>query len=227
MAVAAAIHDNFGLSCDLDQLAGAMHHTISGAFRNKVATASTFGLIETSRGGVTLTDLGSRALDPHTEAAAAAEAFLTVPLYQAVYDKFRGRQLPSDQGFESEIARLGVSAKVASKARQALQRSAEQAGFFRHGRDRLVQPSLASMPAVATTEVRDEPPPSGFPGPSAPVPTPGPQHPMLVGLWQELPDPKSGDFGTEKQTQWLEAAKVVLKLLYVGSPARVEEPRSD
>jgi hypothetical protein len=225
IAIANTVRENFGLSCTVEQLAGAMHQSLSGAFRNKVATASTFGLIETSRGGITLSDLGSRAIDPHTESEAAAEAFLTVPLYAAVFEKFRGRQLPSDQGFESEIARLGVSPKVAAKARQALQRSAEQAGFFRHGRDRLVQPATSSMRAVAAATA----PPEDAPAAMAPAfqEVQGSRHPLLVGLWQELPDPKSGNFGPAKQQQWLEAATVLLKLLYGGDdPTPAKAPFS-
>lgn len=225
LTVAETIHDTFGTSCDLGDLAGAMHQSISGAFRNKIATAATFGLVETSRGGVSLTDLGGRALDGRTSAAAAVEAFLTVPLYQAVYERFKGKQLPSDQGFEAEITRLGVSAKVAKKARQALQRSAEQAGFFRHGRDRLVQPATVSMPKVANAEtaeltsVRLDASSGGVSGGLS-----GSQHPMLVGLWQELPPPRSGGFGPAKQAEWLEAAKVTLKLLYGGETS--PEPRT-
>jgi hypothetical protein len=57
------------------------------------------------------------------------------------------------------MAELGVSGKQTPRARQALQRSAEQAGFFRHGRDRLVHPptnvanSADLDPATASSQV--------------------------------------------------------------------------
>jgi hypothetical protein len=44
------------------------------------------------------------------------------------------------------MARLGVSPKQKERARQAFQRSAEQAGFFQHGSDRLVAPAMSETP---------------------------------------------------------------------------------
>jgi hypothetical protein len=55
---------------------------------------------------------------------------------------------------------------------------------------------------------------------SSPLPV---RHPLLVGLWQELPDPRVGGFDQRRQTEWLDAAKVVLKLLYGGQPADPSE----
>lgn len=40
------------------------------------------------------------------------------------------------------------------------------------------------------------------------------QHPLLLGLWQELPDPAVSRLTPAKQAQWIETATVVLKLLY-------------
>jgi hypothetical protein len=48
------------------------------------------------------------------------------------------------------MVELGVSSKQKDKARQVFERSADQAGFFAHGRDRLVQPGV---------KVRDNEPP--------------------------------------------------------------------
>ena len=225
LELARVIHANFGFECSLDQLAGAMGYNVSGAFRNKIATAATFGLLETIRGGqVQLTELGSRALDPQTEDAAKVEAFLAVPLYAAVFERFKGRNLPHDQGFEHELGRLGVSPKVSAKARQSLQRSAEQAGFFRHGRERLVKPG-PTMPAVASVEPDESP--HTRPAPARSESTLPVRHPLLVGLWQELPDPKAGSFDAQRQREWLDAAQVVLRLLYGGSESQRELTEGD
>lgn len=208
--VAATLHQNYGLSCSLDQLAAGLGQSVSGAFRAKVATAGTFGAIETGRGQVVLTDLGSRLADPRTAPDARAEAFVSVPLYQAVYEKFRGSRLPGDAGLEAEMVRLGVAAKQASKARQALQRSAEQAGFFRAGRDRLVEPAPVNIADVsAAVQTTAEP----VIGAAAEAPR-GPSHPLIVGLWGMLPEPGSGAFGPDEQAEWLEAAKLNLRLIY-------------
>jgi hypothetical protein len=218
VAVARTVHEKLGLGGTLDQVAAAMGQSLSGAFRAKMAAASTFGVIDSGRGEVQLTDLGAQLADPRTEAAARVAAFLGVPLYQAVFDRFRGSKLPGNAGLEAEMVKLGVAQKVVAKARQTLQRSAEQAGFFSLGRDRLVQPSVDKMafvqpnggPAAGVSHG-----PQPFAGPQGP--TPGlPQHPLLVGLWQELPDPKVRKLDPEQQASWIETAKLVLKLLYNG-----------
>ena len=82
--LAAKALENFGYECTLDQLVGALRQSISGAFRNKVASAATFGVLETVRGGVMVTDLGAAALDPQTSDLAKVDLFLSVPLYAKV-----------------------------------------------------------------------------------------------------------------------------------------------
>ena len=145
IAVARAIYQNAGLNCATDQLAGYMRQTVtSGAFRQSVATARIFGLVETERGSVALTDLGQRIVDPSQERASRADAFLAVPLYRAIYDLHRGHPLPPASALEREMRELGVAAKQTDRARQAFDRSADQAGFYGQGRDRLVMPAARS-----------------------------------------------------------------------------------
>jgi hypothetical protein len=215
--VAFTVHEHFGLSATVDQVAAAMGQSLSGAFRAKMATAATFGVVESGRGEVHLTDLGARIADPEARSGARVEAFLGVPLYQAVFERFRGARLPGEAGLEAELVKLGVGAKVAMKARQALQRSAEQAGFFSHGRDRLVQPSVSTIAPVppATSDAGTDQRPSP-PSVASSPPVGLAQHPLLVGLWQELPDPKVAKLSPEQQANWIETATLVLKLLYSG-----------
>lgn len=210
--VARRIDAQYGRSCSIDQLAAAFHQTISsGAFRTRVATASTFGVVEGARKQVNLTDLGIRIIDPQTEGVARAQAFLKVPLYRKVYERFRGSRLPEDAGLQAEIVRLGVSSRQAPRARQALQRSAEQAEFLAQGRDRLVMPAAAPPEQSASEEEAPQELEEHVPELA--------KHPLLVGLWQMLPEPGSG-FSPDEQEAWLEAARVNLKLLYgPGQPS--------
>lgn len=159
--IASKIHENAGNECDLDQLAAFMGQTAtSGSFRTKLATAKTFGVISTDRGGqVSLTDLGRRLADPAGREAAGAEAFLAVPLYERVYAEFKGRSLPQAAGVERFMATEGVSQKQVSRARQAFERSALQAGFFAHGKDRLVAPVTREGSSPGTEDA--PPPPNG------------------------------------------------------------------
>ncbi len=125
-----------------EQLAGGMGTTArSGTFRQKTATARTFGIITISRKRIALTGLGKRLADPQKRDTARVEAFLHVPLFKALYESHKDGVLPSEAALEKEIVSLGVSPKQPGKARQSFQRSAELAGFFKHGRDRLILPA--------------------------------------------------------------------------------------
>jgi hypothetical protein len=132
-----------GGTASMDELAAALGQVItSGAFRTKVASSRTFGVASVRRGTATLTELGRRIVDPNKVGQARAEAFLTVPLYRKVYEEYKGHTLPGPEGLENTMARFGVSPKQTERARQAFQRSAEQAAFFSHGTDRLVTPAV-------------------------------------------------------------------------------------
>jgi hypothetical protein len=136
-----AVRDVGGQSCTLDQLAAQLKQSAnSGAFRLRTSYPRIFGLAETERGTIQLTDLGMRIVDPSQEAGARVEAFLRVPLYKAIYEKYKGYTLPPAAALEREMAGLGVSSKQTDKARQAFDRSARQAGFYWSGQDRLVIP---------------------------------------------------------------------------------------
>jgi hypothetical protein len=126
----------------------------SGAFRQKMSSARIFGLVGTRPGQVSLTRLGKAVIDPEKQARARAEAFLNVPLYKALFDKYQGDLLPPMTTLDHEIAELGVSPKQASTARQVMFRSAEQAGFFARGSSRLVAPT-AEVNAVGGRAAND------------------------------------------------------------------------
>lgn len=154
ITVARALHDNAGLECTPDQMAAYLKlMSNSGGFRARIAPARTFGLIQVERGKISLTELGQRILDPAREVQARIDAFLHVGLYREIFDKYRNGRLPGAAGLESSMAAMGVSSRQTGKARQAFERSANQAGFFREGRDRLVMPATQakSTPALAPT----------------------------------------------------------------------------
>jgi len=148
MEVASAIHKNVGTGgCSADQLAAWLKQSpSSSAFRIRLSASRLFGLIDSERSdSIKLTELGRLVVDPKREREGRALAFLTVPLYRALFDKFKGSVLPPTAALEREIASLGVAEKQKERARQVLERSAEQAGFFEHGKDRLVQPGIAVL----------------------------------------------------------------------------------
>ncbi|MPY75996.1 MAG: hypothetical protein GEU87_17265 [Alphaproteobacteria bacterium] len=151
--LAKAVHEVGGQSCQVEQLAGHLKVAASGgAFRARLAYPRVFGLVEAERGTISLTQLGLRIVDPNQETAARIEAFLTVPLYKAIYDKYKGYTLPPPAALEREMAGLGVSSKQKDKARQVFDRSARQAGFFWAGTDRLTLPVVKAKPETRPIE---------------------------------------------------------------------------
>lgn len=218
LKVVTAIHTNAGLSASTDQLAAYMKQSAtSGAFRLRAATAAVFRLTANERGSVTLTSLGRRVVDPAQSRQAKAEAFLAVPLYKAVYEKFRGHMLPPAAALEREMANLGVSSKQTDKARQAFERSAQQAGFFAHGNDRLVVPAGASEKSTPDTDK-----PGGKPPPPPPPPAGGggEYHPFITGLLQKLP-PAETNWEDAERVKWLDAAVRIFDLMYQGGTGSV------
>jgi len=158
---------------------------------------------------VSLTDLGRKILNPDAQAGALVTAFLNVPLYAAMYDKFASGKLPPDTGIEAEMIRLGVPRKQVQKARQVMIRSAETAGYFRAGRDRLIRPPVGSI----TNGHGDAPAPGKpFVPPAEVVSLAEP--PLIKGLVAKLP-PEGERFTSKQRQRWLDAAKLNLELIYV------------
>jgi hypothetical protein len=196
-AIAAAIHDNWGMETDPETLARRMDASHrSGAFRNKVSAARIFGVVEVGRGRITLTPLGTRIVDPSQRREARVEAFRNAPLFERLYEMHSGALLPQNQALENEIKQLGVLPKQAERARWAFQKSAEHAGFFAKEANRLIAPtgvgdnqgSAEQRAANAQNEV--EPPPRGGVPSALPAAL---EQPLLAML-------RDGDSWTAEQT---------------------------
>ncbi|MCY3887941.1 MAG: hypothetical protein OXG19_09635 [Chloroflexi bacterium] len=158
--LAEVLHGRGG-SGDTASLAMWMGHDSvgSGAFRTKLYASRDFGIVNLNDDRVELADLGHRMVDPKTRDKARAEAFRNIPLFDQVFEKFKGRLLPPDVGLERVMLELGVAPKQCKKARQVMARAAEQAGYFSEGKDRLVTPAalFSGVPtAVADKSVEKE-----------------------------------------------------------------------
>lgn len=212
--VVAAIHKNVGGgSADLDQVAGWMNQTVtSGAFRTKVNTARIMGLVKTGNARLQLTSLGQKIVSPDTQAQARADAFLAVPLYREIFDKYKGFSLPPNVGLEREMADLGVAEKQTDRARQAFQRSAGQAGFFKEGTNKLVRPGIAPL-TDGERDHKEKADGGGGPGDGG-----GGLHPFVKGLVETLP-PAGDPWHDEGRQQWLDAASAIFKLIYKDGKA--------
>ncbi len=143
--LALAIHSHVGHgSCTEDQLAAWTNQSArSSGFREQIRAAKMAALIEGESGNLQLAEVGRNLADPDKARAAKAQAFLSVPLFKAVYDKYRGTVLPPAAALERDMVGLGVSEKQKDRARQVLERSADLSGFFESGKTKLVMPAIA------------------------------------------------------------------------------------
>lgn len=209
VTIARAVHETYGGRATREQLAGVLDATsTSGAFRMKISASQMFGLVEVSRGEISTTDLGRAALDPATKRDAKVNAFLSVPLYLALFDRFKGTTLPADTGLTAVIRELGVSDKQATTARRAFQRSAEQAGFFEQGPNRLVQPHTGSIN-------KEYPPNDGGGDHHVEEDPPGMQaDPLLASLFQKLPAPGDGRFRASERRNFVTALNAIFTMVY-------------
>jgi hypothetical protein len=226
--VSKAVYSRSGYgSCDLDELAAEMGQVISGAFRLKTGTAKIFDVIDKDgRSSVKLTDLGKQIIEDGTRRAARVEAFMRVPLYAAVYEKYKGQKLPPMKALEREMASLGVATKQTDKARQAFERSARQAGFFEAGDDRLVRPKIE--PLVARQEGADDQDDKAeqrerereAERKRLEAGGGGPQDPLIVGLVKRLPAPGTG-WDSNARAAWLRLATSIFDVVYEGGDGEI------
>lgn len=143
--IASTIHSNVGHGeCLPEQIAAWTSQSVkSSGFRTQLAAAKLFGIIEsgTETGKLKLTELGRRTVDPNKASEAKAEAFQCVPLFRALYEKYKDTVTPPNAALESEIVSLGVAEKQKAKARQVFEASADQTGFREVAPNRLVLPA--------------------------------------------------------------------------------------
>ncbi len=204
------IHQNVGNGeCSDAQLAAWVGISPKAStFRVRISSARTFGLIEQGQNDDhRLTDLGRRFIDERRMRDARVESFLTVPLYRAIFDHYENGTIPPAAALERQIAEFGVAEKQKSRARAALEKSAEYAGFYEHGRNRLVKPgqsSLAEAPAQVPAVVPSK---SGGGGDSFD------HDPMVLGLFKRLPRPDDS-WALHERQRWLQTAAQVFDLIY-------------
>ncbi|MGO9265412.1 MAG: hypothetical protein ACLQBA_11125 [Candidatus Binataceae bacterium] len=204
---------------DMSQVVAWLGHesSDSGAFRLKFSIARIFGLIDVSDDGkqVWLSDIGIRIVDSENDALAKVQAFLAVPLFKAMFDRYKGRMLPGDDVVETEMEGLGVVPKQKDRARQVFSKSAEQAGLFTYGKGRLILPGGVSE-AMLTSEAQ----PNGARQlPPAVIESQGSatDNPMITLLVQTLPAPGTV-FPEDAQEQWFRTVRAIFDRVYVKNP---------
>jgi hypothetical protein len=216
--LAEAIHKNVGRgSCDDAQLAAWTGQSPkSSGFRTQVYGARMFGVLKGDGGNHSLTSLGHEIVDPKRARAAKAKAFQSVPLYKAVFDKYNGGIIPPPAALERDFVGLGVAEKQKDRARQIFERSAEQAGYFEHGKDRLVAPGVVS----GLQEPEDEKPGDEDHGNGGGTGG-GTGNGVLDALLHALP--KAGtEWSADERVSWLQMVAMAMNMAYGKGEALIE-----
>ena len=91
--------DALGGQCDPEMAAGKLGRKTGGAFKDLIAAANKYGFLESRRQRLYTTnrfkDL-KLAYDKRAEDEIVQEAFLGVPLFQKVAERFQGKKLPRE-----------------------------------------------------------------------------------------------------------------------------------
>lgn len=209
--LASVLYAKGGGTAEPTQLAGWLDMSSNGGtFRSRVSAARIYGFVETSRGSVEITDLGRNVVDEQGAGAARVEAFLNVPLYEAMFQKNNGYALPPAAAIERQMVELGVPTKQRERARQVFQKSAERAHFIDQSSGRFIKPAVA--PQQPRGETPPPPPPPGDGGGNGGGD--GKYHPFIEGLLDALPTTdRFADWTVEEQAEWLRTAAGIFKLM--------------
>src|ERR1700738_4594307 len=152
LTVAKAVKEQGGDACTVEQLGAFLSYknTNGGGFVARIAATKLFGLVISDRGTYKITPRAEAALWPVSPAArlqALRDAFLGVPIYKQIYERFRGTQLPEEFGMKS-LLRTQFQVPPGDRAALAyrvLMDSAEVAGFFTANQGRrthLIEPVI-------------------------------------------------------------------------------------
>lgn len=210
-----AIHKVEGDRCSWNQLAAFLKvQPTGGGFRMRMLTAKMFGLVTYDRGQVSLTDCGIHAADPSHEKRARFDAFMSVPLFKQLFDRFNGQPLPPVAAIERAIETLGVAPKQKERARQVFQRSAKQAGLFELASDRLTVPPGLNSPRKSADDTKKEQE-TDQKEDRRRASTGGGLPPFIQGLIDKLPPPDA-KWDMASRAKWLTTAANIFDLMYTA-----------
>ncbi len=227
--VAQVIHERGGGACSPDQLASFLDYKTvrSGTFLTRMSAARMFGLINSDGGRVGITDRARAIISPvmpEDSTNAKVDAFLAVPLFAEIYQRFLGQTLPPEVGLRNLFAhQYKIVPDRIGPALRVFYESAEQAGFFALSgeRTKLIKPivrasnrapDVAQAAVAQTPEARDTVPDKprggsgGGDGPSS-------VHPAIVGLLRELPQ-AGQTWARPMKERFLKAFQTTIDFIY-------------
>ncbi|MDF1643417.1 MAG: hypothetical protein P1U80_04460 [Pseudomonadales bacterium] len=115
--LAEAVYE-LGGSCGLEMCAEHMGRKVGGGFKDIVSAAVKFGLITNTRGQLGTTQLFQTyhlGYSPEEKAQVLQQAFLRVPLFLEIYERFKSQKLPIEIFDKLLIREFQVNQQVASR----------------------------------------------------------------------------------------------------------------
>ncbi len=136
LAVAKALYDKGGGEASKEHLAAYLKYgsVENGAFKTRLSAAKLFGLVDTVGLTCRVTERGKKALMPESHEQYKAElvdSFFSVPLFKALYEEYKGKDLPEGLGLKNALRiKFQIVPKRIDLAYRVFFDSAEAAGFF-------------------------------------------------------------------------------------------------
>lgn len=233
--VARMIHERGGGECSSAHLASFLGYKSarSGTYLTRLSSAKLFGLVAGGTNALVPTERALAIINPvmpEDRTRERAEAFLEVPLFREIYERFRNHALPPEVGLKNLLRNTYsiVGDRIAPAAR-VFYESAEQAGFFETSPDRtqLIPPLMNSSDKSISEEKQGE----GRVDETTHTPEraravggdgTGGIHSALAGLLRELPPP--GPWDDRKKQQFLGAFTALFDFIYPSETTKEKTP---
>ncbi|MEZ0173732.1 MAG: hypothetical protein AB9Q20_05380 [Candidatus Reddybacter sp.] len=125
--------DDLGGKCSIEMAADKLSKKVGGAFQALVGSAVRYGLISSKKGQLEITGLFRDHKLAYTKEegdVALTLAFLTPPLFRAIFDRFEGKELPVSH-FEKLLMReFSVPDQISSRVSKYFLDGAKQCGLL-------------------------------------------------------------------------------------------------
>jgi hypothetical protein len=231
LEAAEILYNRAGGKASFSQLASYLGHKdeSSGAFVAKVWAAKHFNLVTIEQQQVSITKLGEKLASLQSglqRDKCLAEAFLSVPLFKEVYNKFLNSTLPTTKmGLLNALQNIfSVPSKRSAVALKVLLASAEQAGFRRADPNRLVHPIPMGLlekdiSSEKQSKQKEEAQDVSINKTSSLDTFDINIHPAIRGFLRELPENKN-QWSMNEQQRWLDAFTAMVKAIYPAKPEK-------
>lgn len=155
MQLAKAV-DSFGGKCSPELAADKLGKKISGAFAAVIGSAVRFNLVQNKKGQLETTELYKQHKLAYSKSEADAllvAAFLSPGLFQNIYERFRGLELPLGHFEKVLIREFSVPEQISSRVAKYFLDGAKQCGLL--GANNILAANASSPPAPSTPSDED------------------------------------------------------------------------